>query len=408
MSSPMTKVSSLVSADIGNYLTNKQTWSGVIINAMSIGAKGNGRNDDYPSIQRALNSYNTSTNGETSTIVWLPVGTYLLSESLVIPPFTILVGDGVKGTILKPLGDFPAVKYQRQVDRNAHIIMRDFYVDARNCVSSPALDLWRPIIGSGIYNVRVEGFGLGKKGIYVEEGDIRLSSVQTQSFTGPGIELTGAIGQILIEDAYSEDNDIGLYIHDTSDTAAAVNVLSFHTESCRSYGIYTKNTTNITIRDITGGMVSNGIAYIKLDTGTRRYRIENSQCLFGSRPLSMLQIPQYNVTVNDFDENLTIREINDYYYQTESKQYVFNPQYLQRGVFSGSIPGFGQENNISFPTPFENIPRIRCQMVDMYPDAQVTYFVKNITVNGFSLYTNATAGTAVNIEWLASGVLADL
>lgn len=97
--STMRRVSSLVSADIGNYLTNKQTWGDIIINVKSYGAKGDGETDDTANIQEAIDDA-ISIN---KTEIVFPAGIYLYTTLTNTIGMTF-IGDGVTLT-----GDTPLV-----------------------------------------------------------------------------------------------------------------------------------------------------------------------------------------------------------------------------------------------------------------------------------------------------------
>lgn len=92
----MQKVSELTSATIGNYLSNKATWDGIIYNVKSYGAKGDGITNDYSAL---YNLINTTINGAKATILF-PVGTYKISTILTIPSNICLWF--VNGAMLSP------------------------------------------------------------------------------------------------------------------------------------------------------------------------------------------------------------------------------------------------------------------------------------------------------------------
>lgn len=75
------------------------------VNVRDFGAKGNGIDDDYAAINRALTQiYQTSLNENdprTRRTIYLPGGTYITSQTIQIPPYAKLVGDGIDSTIIK-------------------------------------------------------------------------------------------------------------------------------------------------------------------------------------------------------------------------------------------------------------------------------------------------------------------
>lgn len=76
----MPTVSELLSQNVGNTITNSQTWNGVIYNVKAYGAKGDGSTDDAAKIADAINA--ASVNGG---IVYFPPGTYVIGSALTFP-----------------------------------------------------------------------------------------------------------------------------------------------------------------------------------------------------------------------------------------------------------------------------------------------------------------------------------
>lgn len=75
------------------------------VNVRDFGATGNGIDDDYAAINRAITQiYRTSlneTDPRTRRTIYIPAGTYLTSNTIQIPPYASLVGDGIDSTIIK-------------------------------------------------------------------------------------------------------------------------------------------------------------------------------------------------------------------------------------------------------------------------------------------------------------------
>lgn len=95
----MTKVSELVSQNVGNTITNYNTWNGILFNVKVYGAKGNNVADDTVAVQAAINAA-VAANG---TLVFFPPGTYKVT-SLTNTTTINFVGDnatfsGYVGTI---------------------------------------------------------------------------------------------------------------------------------------------------------------------------------------------------------------------------------------------------------------------------------------------------------------------
>ena len=75
------------------------------VNVRDFGALGNGIDDDYAALNRAITQiYRTSSNEtdpRTRRTIYIPGGTYLTSNTIQIPPYARLVGDGIDSTIIK-------------------------------------------------------------------------------------------------------------------------------------------------------------------------------------------------------------------------------------------------------------------------------------------------------------------
>lgn len=83
-----------------------------VINVLDFGAVGDGVTDDTLAIQNAIKAYNRSNSNQ--AVVYLPVGTYLVSNSLkwitsegLFFPYLTLQGESVNGTIIKLKNNCP-------------------------------------------------------------------------------------------------------------------------------------------------------------------------------------------------------------------------------------------------------------------------------------------------------------
>jgi len=75
------------------------------VNVRDFGARGNGIDDDYTALNRAITEiYRTSineTDNRTRRTIYIPGGTYITSQTIKIPPYARIVGDGIESTIIK-------------------------------------------------------------------------------------------------------------------------------------------------------------------------------------------------------------------------------------------------------------------------------------------------------------------
>ncbi len=73
-----------------------------IINIKNYGALGDGINDDYNAIQSCISS-------NIGKIIFVPAGTYAVSQTIILPKHTVLVGCG-QNSILTPIGEIDLIK----------------------------------------------------------------------------------------------------------------------------------------------------------------------------------------------------------------------------------------------------------------------------------------------------------
>jgi hypothetical protein len=93
------------------------------VNVRDFGALGNGDADDTDAINRALNNayaYSSTIGGiDMHRTVYFPAGYYLVSDTIVIPPFVRIVGDGKQNTIIGSKQDVTTIA--RLSDNNGAI-----------------------------------------------------------------------------------------------------------------------------------------------------------------------------------------------------------------------------------------------------------------------------------------------
>lgn|SRR5574341_498384 len=155
MASPMSRVNSLVSADIGNYLTNKETWSSILFNVKSYGAKGDGTTDDTTAIQSAINAAQTNGGG----IVFFPEGIFKFS-GISFPDSgiqIILKGSGNRNSILNYYGSNTAIDAIGTTSSRVYFYLRDLAIFNKSSGAFGIEAEWNAV-HSGMRNVQIEGF----------------------------------------------------------------------------------------------------------------------------------------------------------------------------------------------------------------------------------------------------------
>ena len=78
-----------------------QSWLDQFASVLSFGAVGDGVTDDTDAINRALYQlYCRESNPQIRRSLFFPAGQYLVSDSIVIPPYALLCGEGINSSII--------------------------------------------------------------------------------------------------------------------------------------------------------------------------------------------------------------------------------------------------------------------------------------------------------------------
>lgn len=89
-----------------------QSWLDQFATVKDFGAVGDGVTDDTDAINRALNQlYCRETNPQIRRSLFFPAGVYLVNQSIIIPPYATLYGEGADNSIIRMTsGDDSALK----------------------------------------------------------------------------------------------------------------------------------------------------------------------------------------------------------------------------------------------------------------------------------------------------------
>jgi hypothetical protein len=97
------------SGDNEGFKRNLQEKLDDFVNVRDFGAMGDGQTDDTDAIVRALNNtyaYSTTIGGvDMRRTIFFPAGYYLVSDTIKVPPFIKIQGDGKQNTIIRNLQD---------------------------------------------------------------------------------------------------------------------------------------------------------------------------------------------------------------------------------------------------------------------------------------------------------------
>lgn len=176
----MPTVSELLSQNIGNTITNSQTWNGVIYNVKSYGAKGDGATDDAAKIADAITA--ASVNGG---IVYFPTGTYIVGSAITFPSnVTAEFSNGAKLSINTGI----TVTINGPIDAGLYQI----FSGAGTIAGSPKVDRYYPqwwgAKGDGVTDDTVaiqsaidKAISDGKKNIFFPKGIYKVTSLTNTS-----------------------------------------------------------------------------------------------------------------------------------------------------------------------------------------------------------------------------------
>jgi hypothetical protein len=94
-----------------------QNWMDQFATVKDFGAVGDGVTDDTTAINRALNElYCREVNPAIRRSLFFPAGVYVVSDSIVIPPYATLKGEGIKNSIIQLTGTSSANYVMRTGD----------------------------------------------------------------------------------------------------------------------------------------------------------------------------------------------------------------------------------------------------------------------------------------------------
>lgn len=179
------------------------TQSVATINAQDFGAKGDGVTDDTAAIQAAIDAA-----AKGSKVCHLPAGNYLISNSLVIPGYVLLLGEGSRWentntAISVKKNGFPAIRLTAfwAGVKGLHIVYPDNTNVTNPTKYPPAIQ-----VEAGHATVEDINFSLAWDGISTPEGGANAGQSQFRNITGfthnVGIRLHGPVDVVRIEDVH--------------------------------------------------------------------------------------------------------------------------------------------------------------------------------------------------------------
>jgi hypothetical protein len=165
----------------------------IVISVKTLGAKGNGINDDTTAIQNTINS--TPVGG----VVFFPAGTYMISSILTLLPNRSYMGTGWGSTIKQMNGKNLAqmVNLGDETSQHPNIIIKDLQFDGNRDNNNNTVGLYLfALLNSMLYRVRVQNCA-GTGFFFEGSANVRSSTnhmIDCWAFsnTGYGVYFSGA------------------------------------------------------------------------------------------------------------------------------------------------------------------------------------------------------------------------
>jgi hypothetical protein len=233
---------------LGNVVRLLQSKLDDFVNIRDFGAVGDGITDDTIAINQALtqiySSNQTSTNPRARRIIYFPAGNYVVSNSVKIPPYTNLCGEGPQSSIITQIG-------------NTQPVVATFN-SAFNSNAGPTNDL--TVSGIGFY---IAGTGSSRSAIEID-------SVNSAIFFNCSV---GAASPVALTTINSTTSTKSITFDQCSfvNGVTGINIAGNNVSSVRAINSKFDNlTTGVTLSNLTIGFSSIGNHYGNVTTPVSR------------------------------------------------------------------------------------------------------------------------------------------
>ena len=247
------------------------------VNVRDFGALGNGIDDDYAALNRAITQIYRTSNNETDPrtrrTIYIPGGTYLTSNTIQIPPYARLVGDGIDSTIIKmKFGNLAVANLCDSsfnsgtlIGAGSAILPQSIEINGIKFLNQSA-SIQQPIINiDSASNVRITNTMFSSNasgGFYPNLVHIRSTFSSTRSITLDGCYIVGGGNGIVNLGTGTKSISV---INSTYDNLANTAIVMNAIDSISSINNYYGSVTNISSRQSASRYVSFGEVF---STGT--------------------------------------------------------------------------------------------------------------------------------------------
>jgi hypothetical protein len=277
------------------------------VNVKDFGATGDGVTDDAGAINRAIQQIYKSTVSPTEPrarrTIYFPGGTYLVSSSILIPPYARLVGDGVGSSIIKQNQGNSSVinlcdssfQIGASIGLASSVVPQDIEISGLHFFNSNTSVTSPVCVIDSASNVRIHSSkftSAAGAGFYPNLVSVLTSTATTKKITldscqmsggGNGICLTGTgIESVrVIQTGFSDLSNVAMHLGDSVGFSSIGN----HIESTGSYIISNGNNQNFAAGDFVEATntLDAGVYFGKLQISTsQQYTITTSPTVLGT------------------------------------------------------------------------------------------------------------------------------
>jgi hypothetical protein len=276
------------------------------VNVKDFGATGDGTTDDTAAINRAIQQIYRSTVSPTEPrarrTIYFPGGTYLVSSSILVPPYARLVGDGIGSSIIKQnQGNSTVINLcdsSFQIGLNigsGAVFPQDIEISGLNFFNSNTNVTTPVCVIDSASNVRIYSSKFTTNrgvGFYPNLVSILTSTSLTKKITldscqisngGNGICLTGtAIESVrVIQTGFSDLSNVAMHLGDSVGFSSIGN----HIESTSDYIVSNGNNQNFAAGDFVknNNTSDSGVYFGNLQISTsQQYTITSTQTVLGT------------------------------------------------------------------------------------------------------------------------------
>jgi hypothetical protein len=261
-----------------------------IVNVRDFGTMGDGSTDDTAALNRAIQQIYSTTylNLTTATrrTINIPAGTYMVSGTILVPPYAKIIGDGCENTIIQSTVSAPIFQtvdsgYFNGVSTVGATKPKDVYVqDIKLVTTVRASLLTSPLLqvdsctNASFVNINFSGnVGSNSNLIYITDTVTATENITFDNCTfnngGSGVNVivqNYGVSSVRVNNSYFQNlSNVGYFISNTVNGFTSTNNNFGTVGTPRVYGT---NGTHVSIGDNTSGTATTGVTLGRQNIGT--------------------------------------------------------------------------------------------------------------------------------------------